>query len=80
MASKSIVRLLQNQINKLGFNSIPQSLRTTSRNYASWEPEDKVTHTGQVLTSKSDMIRFLLEVTSVISCDSLIVLLTVIFT
>ncbi|NP_001165781.1 NADH dehydrogenase [ubiquinone] iron-sulfur protein 6, mitochondrial [Nasonia vitripennis] len=46
MASKSVVRLLQNS-SKLRCRSISPSYVVSSRCYASWEPKDQETHTGQ---------------------------------
>lgn len=47
MASKSIVRLLQNS-SKLRCRSLSPTFTVACRCYSSWEPKDEETHTGQV--------------------------------
>ncbi|XP_014204110.1 NADH dehydrogenase [ubiquinone] iron-sulfur protein 6, mitochondrial [Copidosoma floridanum] len=46
MASKSVARLLQNS-SKLNCRSSSPAAVVSARSYASWEPKDKETHTGQ---------------------------------
>jgi len=46
MASKSVVRLLQNS-STLSCRSLSPPVVAATRSYASWEPKDVETHTGQ---------------------------------
>ncbi|KAJ8672668.1 hypothetical protein QAD02_003928 [Eretmocerus hayati] len=48
MASKTVARLLKNSCELNQYRSSSPSLTSISRCYASWEPKDKQTHTGQI--------------------------------
>ncbi|KAL7296357.1 NADH dehydrogenase [ubiquinone] iron-sulfur protein 6, mitochondrial [Trichogramma pretiosum] len=51
MASRSVIRLIPS-CEKLQCKSAPRLLIPCTRHYASWEPQDKVTHTGQKFDPK----------------------------